>query len=64
MKVTVDRIENNIAYLELPNGTMAKVDVIVLPDCAEGDVFRIEKDETETAQAKEAGKEALKRLFG
>ena len=43
MKVTVDRIENNIAYLELPNGTMAKVDVIVLPDCAEGDVFRIEK---------------------
>lgn len=64
MKVTIDRIEEGIAYLELPGGTIVKADSAILPDCTEGDVIRIEKDTEATRQAKQAGEEAMKRLFG
>ncbi|MBQ4086727.1 MAG: DUF3006 domain-containing protein [Clostridia bacterium] len=64
MKIIIDRIEGACAVAELPDGTMAEVDIRILPDCAEGDVFTIEKDEEEMSRAKDKAKKALQDLFG
>ena len=64
MKITIDRIEDGYAIAELPDGTMAEVDIRILPDCAEGDVFVEMKDAEEANQAKEKAKKALQDLFG
>lgn len=64
MRFIVDRIEENFAVVELPDGTMLRVDIRILPDCAEGDMFTVEKEEKETKLAKERADKALDDLIG
>ena len=46
MKITVDRIEGDLAVCELPDMSFVNIPKIVLGDVKEGDVFEIIKDES------------------
>ncbi len=63
MKIIINRIENNIAVVELENGKTANAPLCLFENAAEGDVFSIsaQKDETAALKAKNAAK--LKKLF-
>ena len=61
MEITIDRIENGMLVVELPDGRTIDVPQALLPDATEGDVYRIEKGSTE-AQLQRI-KEKMSRLF-
>ena len=44
MKIIIDRIENDVAVIELPDGKMIEVPRLLFPDAEEGDAYNIEKD--------------------
>lgn len=64
MQMIIDRIEGDFFIVELPDGTMAKVEKAVLAQFSEGDVISIAKDDAATKAAKKAADEALCDLFG
>lgn len=50
MRIIVDRFENNIAVVELPNGTMINCPKELIPDSAkEGSIISIMIDNNATA---------------
>lgn len=59
MKITIDRIEENIVCAELPDGTMCNVPIAIFGECREGDIFNIEKD----SDAMEIQKEKIDALM-
>lgn len=63
MKVTIDRIENGVAVIELPNGQTVNVPGVLFPGAAEGDVCTIEKDTEETESRRKRINEKMNRLF-
>lgn len=50
MKLTVDRIENDIAIVETESGELLSVPAVLLGDIKEGDklTLTVEKDKTDT----------------
>lgn len=48
MKGIIDRFENGFAVLELEDGNMANLPVLLVPGAKEGDVVRITLDAEET----------------
>lgn len=47
MKITIDRIEGDIAVCELPDMQMIDLPICLFDDPKEGDVYSIEKDDAE-----------------
>ena len=65
MKITVDRIEQDIAVIELENGEMLSLPYALLRplQAKEGDVLQLCIDEEETAQRRERVASLLKDIF-
>lgn len=63
MQLVIDRFEENLAVVELPDGTTAKMDRRILVEFSEGDVLMLKKDDTQTDQRKDSAKKALSQLF-
>ena len=63
MKITIDRIENNIAVVELPDGQIIDLPIALFPDAAESDVYTIEKDKNETETRRKRIEDKMNRLF-
>lgn len=64
MQVVIDRFEGDMAVVELPDGVMATMPVILLPGAVEGDVVMITIDKTETIARKKRVNSLLKKLSG
>ncbi len=47
MKIVIDRIEGEFAVCELPDMQIVNIPLCLLEDAKEGDVYSIEKDESE-----------------
>lgn len=47
MKIVIDRIEGEIAVCELPDMKIVNIPLCLFENVKEGDVYSIEKDETE-----------------
>lgn len=47
MKIVIDRIEGEFAVCELPDMQIVNIPLSLLEDAKEGDVYSIEKDESE-----------------
>lgn len=58
MKATVDRIEDGVIVLELPDGTYIQFSQTLLPEAKEGDIvaFNIDNKETEAKNAELNGR--------
>ena len=63
MRIVIDRIEENFAVAELPDGSMKNLPLEFVPDCKEGDVVYITIDEEETKKIKEDVRIRLDSLF-
>ncbi|MCL1918498.1 MAG: DUF3006 domain-containing protein [Peptococcaceae bacterium] len=63
MQVIVDRIENDIVMIELPDGQTVNIPRVLVPDAAEGDVYVISKDTTETESRRDRITQKMNRLF-
>ncbi len=63
MKVIIDRIEENFAVAELPDGTFSNIPRALVPDAREGDVLKIEIDTETTKQQKTKIKTLFNKLF-
>ena len=63
MKITIDRIENGVAVIELPDGKIIDVPSALFPGAAESDVYTIEKDKTETEARRKRIDDKMNRLF-
>ena len=53
MKIIVDRIEENIATVELENGDMLNIPSILVSEAKEGDIVEIIVKERETKEREE-----------
>jgi hypothetical protein len=63
IRITIDRIEEDFVVAELPDGQTINIPYALFPDAAEGDVYFIEKDESETDARQERITEKMNRLF-
>lgn len=64
MKWIIDRIENDIAVCELPNGKTVDIDIGALPlGVKEGDVLTVSVDKSETGERKEKIDRLMNSLF-
>ncbi len=64
MKWIIDRIENDIAVCELPNGKTVDIDIGALPSgVKEGDVLTVSVDKAETGEIKEKIDRLMNSLF-
>lgn len=64
MRIIVDRFENNIAVVELPNGTMINCPKELIPDNAkEGSVISIMIDNNATAVKLKKNTDRMNKLF-
>lgn len=64
MKWIIDRIENDIAVCELPNGKTVDIDISALPlGVKEGDVLTVSVDKAETGERKEKIDRLMNSLF-
>ncbi len=63
MKITIDRIENDVATMELPDGKIIDVPRLLFPDAVEGDVYSIEKDSAAGHVRHCRVEEKMRRLF-
>lgn len=63
MKITIDRIENGIIIAELPDGHTIDVPESLFPDAAEGDIYMIEKSDTDTKIRRRSIEEKINKLF-
>ena len=52
MRVVIDRIEDGIASVELPDGKIYCVPAALFADCKEGDIVYITPDKEETEKVK------------
>lgn len=55
MKIVIDRIEGEFAVCELPDMQIVNIPLCLFDDAKEGDIYSIEKDESEK---EERGKKA------
>ena len=62
MRIIIDRIEGNIAVVELENMTTADAPISLFPGAVEGGVYTISKDESETADRKQKIQSKFDRL--
>lgn len=53
MRVVIDRIEDGIASVELPDGKIICVPAELFADCKEGDIVYITPDKEETEKKKQ-----------
>lgn len=63
MKVIVDKIEENIATVELENGEMLNLPRKILDGAEEGDIVEIIVRKNETYERKETIEKLANRLF-
>lgn len=63
MKIIINRIENDIAVVELENGKTADAPLCLFENAAEGAVFNIIEDKEETAALKAKNAAKLNKLF-
>lgn len=64
MKFTIDRIEEELAVVELEDGNMVNIPKIILPlEAKEGDIISVSIDKEETEERKERIEEKFKSLF-
>ena len=63
MKITIDRIENDVVIIELPGGKTLDIPRLLFPDAEEGDVYNIEKDSAQRDARRCRMKVKMRRLF-
>ena len=63
MLVTIDRFEGDFAVVELPDMTFLDVPKELFPNAKEGDIFKIEKDESEKQLIEDRIKQLTDELF-
>ena len=63
MKITIDRIENDVVIVELPGGKALDIPRLLFPDAEEGDVYNIEKDSAQRNARRCRMKVKMRRLF-
>lgn len=63
MRVVIDRIENDRAVVELPDGQTMQLPAVLFPHAAEGDVYTIEKDPSETEERRRRIENKMESLF-
>lgn len=63
MKITIDRIENDVVTIELPGGKALDIPRLLFPDAEEGDVYNIEKDSAQRDTRRCRMKVKMRRLF-
>lgn len=63
MKIIVDKIEENIATVEMPNGDIINVPSILLDGASEGDIVEITVCKDETVKRKIEIEDIINRLF-
>ena len=63
MRVVIDRIEDGIASVELPDGRMINAPAELFADCREGDIVYITPNKEETEAIKKEILIDLKDLF-
>jgi hypothetical protein len=64
MKVIIDRIEENIAVVELPDGSMTNLPITLFDNAKEGDVVNISVEESDIKDRRNELKKKLDTLFG
>ena len=63
MKITIDRIENDVAVIEFPDGKTLNIPLLLFPDAEEGDVYNIEKDSARRDARRCHIEDKMRRLF-
>ena len=63
MKIIVDKIEEDIATVELENGYMVNVPLVILDGAKEGDIVEILVKKNETDERKQTIEEIANKLF-
>ncbi len=63
MTVILDRIEENVGVVELPNRSFAEIPLCLIPDAKEGDVIHIRIDQEETERRAEKIHKLMGQLF-
>ena len=59
MEVIIDRFEEKFAVVELPDGSFAEMERVLLPEAAEGDVIEIFVNREKTSAAAKEIKELM-----
>lgn len=63
MKVIIDRIEKGFFVIELPNGSIGKMSLNILPEAKEGDVINIKQLKKDTSDRKTSIKKLMNDVF-
>jgi len=63
MKVIIDRIEKGFFVIELPNGSIGKMSLNILPEAKEGDVINIKQLKKDTSDKKASIKKLMNDVF-
>jgi len=63
MQVILDRFEGDFAVAELPDGSMARLPKVLVPEAREGDVINIEIDAAAREKRESAVAELMNELF-
>lgn len=63
MKVTIDRIENETAAVELPDGRIIDVPCAFFSEAREGDIYTVEKECAECETRRRKIKDKMDKLF-
>ena len=63
MKITIDRIENDVVTIELPGGKALDIPRLLFPDAEEGDVYNIQKDSAQRDARRCRMEVKMRRLF-
>ncbi len=63
MKVIIDRIEKGFFVIELPNGSIGKMSLNILPEAKEGDVINIKQLKKDTSDKKASFKKLMNDVF-
>ena len=63
MKIIIDRIEENFAIAELPDGNFVDIPLVLLPDGKEGDVVNITIDREETKNRSQKIQTLMQQVF-
>lgn len=63
MQVVIDRFEENMAVVELADGSMAHLPRVLVPAAREGDIVNIEIDADAREKRESAVEELMNELF-
>ena len=63
MKVIIARIEKGFFVIELPNGSIGKMSLNILPEAKEGDVINIKQLKKDTSDRKASIKKLMNDVF-